>query len=696
MHLALRTVVPGFLMFLMVLASPAAAQTPLEKVQKLIHQAGNALDDSQRAAWLLEASEVEGIDPTLRRELAELADVYAKYTDYRNLANFDLRLKKVDLPGAVIIPDEELWIRRDSPAHPLAMYMRIRVWLWKSLQSGRPALGNDHDARKVWDSVASTLRDLHREYPSNDIIGMYYGQLVPWNRELPGAQEAPEWAALQREGLERFADIIHWWIDNRQLPRGTFGGKLGDDVEMWRWWTPLLLGFEDPKIASAQERIATAVLNLPVVAKGYSATFTDVQHTAEDTADAITPMMHLNPDDPQWKQRALRIVELALERFMGVNQQGQLQFKSVYFSVDRVSERPEQAFDTHYHTRVFQPALLLWQRTADPELTRLFTRWMDTWVDAAAREQDGKPAGVFPAGIHWPDGGFTFGENPWYNPMAGDRYARLYTWPHVVGSPMQANAMLLSWHMTGDEKYLQPLRSMAQMRREYLLAMPSEQPEPGTRLWCGSQMGFLAPTLAKYRRLTASREFDDILAHDYPAALALGSENRTELIASLNDLLAVLRYNLPAWTSEVRYTDRVLRFNDLFQPGWMYEQGLSNRKNPDPSILYATVTGDPGDALYFPMNAVRWLTLPRDIAALVTLVDDDHFSAELFHFGDQPRSMGAELYLLKPGRYAVELLDAPSSQVLWNQDLVVEGPRSQVRFELPPQTLCILRVGPQP
>jgi hypothetical protein len=437
-------------------------------------------------------------------------------------------------------------------------------------------------------------------------------------------------------------------------------------------------------------------LNIPAVAKGYSATFTDVQHTAEDTADPITPMMHLRPDDPQWKHRALRIAELALERFMGVNQRGHLQFKSVYFSVDRVSDKPEQAFDTHYHTRVFQPVLLLWQRTADPELTRLFTRYYDTWVDAAAREQDGKPAGVVPAGIHWPDGGFTYGDKPWYNPLDGDKYARLYTWPHVVGSPMQANAMLLTWHMTGDEKYLQPLRSMAAMRAQYLANPPAEEPPPGSQAWCGSQMGFLAPTLAKYRRLTASREFDDVLAHDYPASLAWDSEDRSQLVAALDDLLSVLRYDFPAWTSEVRYTDRILRFNDLFRPGAMYEQGLADRKNPDPSILYSSVTGDPGDPLYFPMNAVRWLTAPRDIAALVTQVDDDHFTAELFHFGTQPRSMGAEFYLLVPGRYTVELLDAQGRHVLSAHDLTVEGPRARLAFELPEQRLCILRVQPRP
>ncbi|MFB3905066.1 MAG: hypothetical protein ACE15E_16570 [Acidobacteriota bacterium] len=46
--------------------------------------------------------------------------------------------------------------------------------------------------------------------------------------------------------------------------------------------------------------------------------------------------------------------------------------------------------------------------------------------------------------------------------------------------------------------------------------------------------------------------------------------------------------------------------------------------------LYSRATGDPGSPLVFPLNAVRWLTPPRQIAALVTHSSHDRFSAELF------------------------------------------------------------------
>jgi len=85
------------------------------------------------------------------------------------------------------------------------------------------------------------------------------------------------------------------------------------------------------------------------------------------------------------KARALRLADLFEHLWTGVNERGHLQFKSTYFSVDKVDLREDRACDTVYHPRAVQPTLLLWQRTGDARLGRLFSAWMDTWVDAAAR-----------------------------------------------------------------------------------------------------------------------------------------------------------------------------------------------------------------------------------------------------------------------------------------------------------------------
>ena len=57
---------------------------------------------------------------------------------------------------------------------------------------------------------------------------------------------------------------------------------------------------------------------------------------ARDSADVITPMMHLDPDNPTWLARAARLAQLMETLWTGRNDRGQLQFKSTYFTVDRV------------------------------------------------------------------------------------------------------------------------------------------------------------------------------------------------------------------------------------------------------------------------------------------------------------------------------------------------------------------------
>jgi hypothetical protein len=96
------------------------------------------------------------------------------------------------------------------------------------------------------------------------------------------------------------------------------------------------------------------------------------------------------------------------------------------------------------------------------------------------------------------------------------------------------------------------------------------------------------------------------------------------------------------------------------------------------------------------MAAVRWRTPPRDIAALVTQTGTRGFAAELFHFGAKPRPMTADLYLLKPGRYRVELREGGHDGPLVGtaRELRANGSRTKVPFTLPPRELCALRVTP--
>ncbi len=647
-----------------------------------IREAGNADSDSDRLEILKKLRERADLDESFKVELERLIVQIERYINEKNLTYFGREVgRKTDF---------DFGIAEESELAPLTWLYRGRMVIWYALESGG-VWRNEERKRKFFDRARGFFEKYSAAFPENKIVRMYLGEAIGPGKDYEAPAGAPEWAVYQREALERLTDIIEWWIDNRMQADGQYGGGWGDDCEMWRWWVPVLIGFESERIARAQARFSDSMMSQPHMAGGYTNRMTDVEHTAEDSADVITPMMHLDPDNPVWLKRALRPAELMESLWTARNERGMLQFKSTYFTVDKVDGNPARACDTVYHPRAVQPTLLYWQRTGDERLGRLFSRWMDTWVDITARSERGKPAGIIPSAIHWPDGRVGGMSPDWWDPRNHGEHT-LYLWPSAMS--MMTDTLLLTYHMTGEKKYLEPIRSMAKVRAKNLNSSIKEEPTPGTEMWCGEQLGFIAGTIAKYRFLTGNDEFDELLSGGMSPYMRFRLKgNRKGLEAGLRNTAEALRINFAGYTSEVRYTDRVLRFPSLFSAGFVSKTSVPVR-SPDTGLLYSSVTGDPGGAGYFPLNAVRWLTPPRNIAALVTRSGTESFAAELFNFQKERIKMSAELYLLAKGAYTLTIAtaDAKGKVKLEVKAFTVKGPRTRISFELPGQKLCTLKV----
>ncbi len=654
------------------------------QIDRLIQQAGNSASDEARLECLGELRRSDGLDATFRSDLDRLITEIERWIGGESLDYFGREISRT--------LDYDFGIPESSPLYPLTHIYRGRMVTWYALESGG-----------VWNNPARknaflTAARLHFEqaasaFPENEIVAMYLGRPVPPAKYYPKSEGAPEWAVYQREGLERLTDIIEWWISHRMRADGQYGGGWGDDCEMWRWWTPILIGFEHPQINQAQARFSAALLSQPHMKLGYTSRMSDVEHTAEDTADAITPMIHIDPDNPDWSRRSARLVELMESLWTGRNERGFLQFKSTYFTGDKVDLTPNRACDTVYHPRVIQPALVYWQRTGDPGLTELVSAWMDTWVDAAAQAEHGKPAGVIPTAIHWPDGRAGGLDPNWWDPRNHGEHT-LYLFPSAMS--LMTHTLLLTYHMTGEEKYLDPIRSMASIRLDYLNGNKGQENlVPGSERWCAARLGGLTAVAAKYKFLTGRNDFDALLSREMSPYVRFRLESDpSALVAGLKANAEALRVNFPGYTSEVRYTDRVLRFPTLFGPSGIVDRTAGGVGSPNPALLYSSVTGDPGTPDYFPLNAVRWLTPPREIAALVTRCDTEGLGAQLFHFGEEPRPMKAEFYMLAPGVYEFTLrLKAGGAQrIVERRTFSVTGRRTRVPFALPARGLCVLDV----
>ena len=656
------------------------AQPLASRIEKLIAEAGNADDEQVRLEALRALRQTPGIDESLVSDLDRLIPCIERWNDHTDLAYFR--------PGKEFQVD----LAQGSPLHPILAFCRAR----QSVQHTIGASGTWGGGWGEIERARELMRVTVRAFPGNRIARMYLGEPIPAARTYEPHPDAPEWANLQREVLERMADVMEWWIDHRQRPDGQYGGGWGDDVELWRKWYGVLIPFEDPKLVAAQARLSRGLWRQPHMKAGYTSRMSDVEHTAEDSADSLAPMLLLEPDRQEWAERARRIAELVESRWTGRNDRGFLQFKSIYFNAFDVEMR--ETCDTTYHSRVLHPVLIHWLRSGDETIGHLVSDWMRTWVDATRRRERGKPAGVLPSAILWPSGTVGGTRPDWWNPIHyTDNPTNYYTFPSQLG-PMTLS-LLLTHHLTGDESFLEPLRSMARIRLEELRRPygPGEA-APGSRAWCAQRMQDLSPTLAKYRLLTGRDDFDELLLREEDPLLSHRLRGDLgPIVATLQETRDFLRENFEAYTSELRVTDRLFAYPEVYGP-WRgdLESSRAGVRQFDPAIAYQLATGDPGGVLYFPLMAARWLTPPRELAAFVTDWSGQAFRAELFHFGSEARSLAVELYALEPGRYTMTLASPDSSaEVARHRESVqIEGRRTTMRLRLPPRQLVALTLEP--
>jgi hypothetical protein len=680
------------------LTQASAARTAAE----LIAAAGDAASEPARLAQMqaLAADGAALLDEAGREELAALLPVMAAWTEGRARAAAEIARGEGEAHRYLhrffnndtrpFLPAFPRPPRTDSPLYPLWAFYRGRFLTWFMFEHSEVLAVPERkalflaEAERCFDAA-------RRAFPRNPVLAIYAGQNEPASGLAARDERAPDWANHERRALEQLHAIIRWWIAERQLANGEFGGNWGDDVEMWRWWSPVLIGFDDPVVTAAQERLARGNLSRPSLAAGYTSQLTDVEHTAEETADTLTPMLHVAGDAPEWIARVHRLVTLADRTWWGDNAQGRRQFKHIDFNHERLGADATRAYDTGYHVRVMQPALLLWQRTNDPVVGPALVRWLRTWADAAVGDARGKPSGIVPSALEWPAGLPGSPRRGWVGPDLGaDPMESLYSWP---GYPVAAlTTTLLQAHVqTGEAVFLEPLRRMSALRRAHLAAGDPDGPI-GSPAWAARRLpAVINDALAKWRQLSGDTEFDDLLARDANGYVRTTiTQDRSALTAALAATAATLSVNWPMFTSEVRYTDRVLSF-----PHAWPRAAAAGLARVDPALLYSSVTGDPGAVDHYPLNGVRWHTLPREIAALVDENRRDRFSAELYHFGPAPRSLDASLLLLQPGRYTWTLADA-KGRTLAAGTVDLSATQRRLPLTLPSRVVCRLSVRPAP
>ncbi|MEM1127178.1 MAG: hypothetical protein AAGI71_11050 [Bacteroidota bacterium] len=560
-----------------------------------------------------------------------------------------------------------------APADPLyerALWQRGRMLYW--LHEERGGRGELQGARR-------DLATLAARHPTDDMLAMYLGRPVDLpdacDRLLPVAA-APAWATGQRETLCRLRAIAHWWVTERQAPNGELGGKIGDDVELLRWWTPLLM-LGDTLTLQGWQRLAEAVWESPKLVDGYFKAPIDVEHAAEPISDTV-PVLAFVSDDPLYAERLAFSAEHFLERWTVRTDHGHRYFRSAWFGSYEVDERPPRNRDVEMNTRAAKAVRYYAWITGDPAATTGLHEWARGWTDAALRTDKGKPRGLIPASVRAADGALNGDEPTWYQ---ANMFWPYFDWPGADGTKM-LDQFLFTYHLTGDEALLEPLQAHIDLVRTHPTVDGS--PTPGSAAWASGlfqRKAGLWRVAGQWRLLTGNHQHDDLLLRygsPYLRYRLTGDEGH--LAAITQPILESVRYNTPLVTSEAFVTDRAFVTRDR------------RRSVPD---LKAMITGDVIDEDASPYAAVTWEATPE---ALTVLVDDTaprRLGVQLFLFDEAASSVTARLWALEPGRYTLTLTD-DAGTVRHTAAVEVRARGQRVQVPLPAQTRLHLSVQEAP
>ena len=558
-----------------------------------------------------------------------------------------------------------LTVPPESLLYPRSMLepMRAYYWWWKQMGASQRPM-----SKQGFDEIISGQQ---QRFPESAIVKIYTGGRVPWGAGMrpPSHPGAPEWALNQSELRARVDHVVRWWFEVRQEADGQLGGGWEDDVESLRRFSQSALLTGDRSVVDGMHRLADGVWDQGMVVNGFDRELKDIEHSSEMSADTSV-LVALDYGNPEPVERCMQTVKTIDEVHFGTNRSGRRQFRSMVLSATEVSAGDNQAFDVLYSGRAMRPVAMLAWYSRHPRAVKLLVDWSRTWSEAALREADGKPAGIFPAAIHFGDERLN-GNKTWWDPGLGE----LYSWKPQDLDMVWAK-ILLAYQLTGDVTLLRGVHAQLDILRSYQ-GKQIENPAPGSLDWAGMQLKNHLWLARWYRSYTGRSDYDDLIA-------AGGGYGRFQLTGDVQQLgrvhagpLAAMRFNLPMLTTEVRGTDRI---------------------NLLPFSLMGPMSGGPVAITQAPSFAVTWRKVSPDFSALVGARDQRSLVAWVYTGRDDKEQPFVQFWQLQPGRYRLErkedrdgdgtVDDVVRQTVLFDHRERMGG----VAFTLPGRTLCQIRI----
>ena len=292
----------------------------------------------------------------------------------------------------------------------------------------------------LWNRYDADITDLLRINPVHEQGLIYWHET---NKEQPkppfvlptAPAGVPQWAFLQVEDLGYLKRLINWYVDNRQLPNGEFGGGLSDDSDFLNWWPGLaMMGATPDKLKASLLKTMDAMYDQHMFTNGLSTIQADELHSYEEGINVLGQSMQIDFGSPKQIERAM-VTAKRLEWLTGVNAAGHRHIKSAYFNGEKMSEEGVWGWSKENSYLVMHPALSLVLFNGNPETRKMV---LETADGLLAHRRKG------------PDGKFTM------------HTTIEFKTDKDLPTPIDRNWFMLwaAYRWTGDKKYLDPFIDM--------------------------------------------------------------------------------------------------------------------------------------------------------------------------------------------------------------------------------------------
>jgi len=147
----------------------------------------------------------------------------------------------------------------------------------------------------------------------------------------------PDWAFQQLRYLRHYKYLINWWIDNRQIENGEFGGGLSDDGDFTSQWVGLVeMGCDPEKVRASLDACTDAFYDQGLFTNGLPSIQCDELHSAEEGLISLSQCLTAMYSSPKYLERAMETAR-NLDWITGINEAGHRHVKSCYYNGSRMA-----------------------------------------------------------------------------------------------------------------------------------------------------------------------------------------------------------------------------------------------------------------------------------------------------------------------------------------------------------------------